>query len=139
MLYEVSVYHNITTAREAADRGDEECATLVRADERYADNLAAASRLAEPRVRTGDRLRHVTGLLVVGEPGVPTGAAEAAYAAAGNSPFGTPASRTYRAHGARSMKAGDVVVVRTSRADFAYGCEPYGWTPVDLSDFKIED
>ena len=131
MLYEVQVLHNVTTTREAAERGDEECATLVRADERYAEQPVTFSRLSEPRARAGDRLRRVVGMLVVGEPGKPQSAAEAAYAASNGA---------YSAMGVRSLSSGDVVVVRTSeKTSEAFGCEPFGWTRVDLSDFKVED
>lgn len=140
MLYEVHVLHNTTTTREAADRGDDDCATLVRADERYAEQPAIFSRLSEPRARAGDRLRRVVGMLVVGEPGKPQSAAEAAYVAGNGGPFRSPARSAYVGAGVRSLSSGDVVVVRTSEKTLeAFGCEPFGWTPVDLSDFKVED
>lgn len=139
MLYTVDIFHNITTAREAADRGDEECATLIRAGEAYAAIPAAQARMSEPKARPGDRLRKVMTLVVEGERGAPASAAEAVFAAAGNAYANTSEACAYRAHGVRPLSTGDVVAVEVARRPWAFACEPFGWSRAALDDFKIED
>jgi hypothetical protein len=60
--FKVDIFHNVTTTGEAAAKGDEDCARLVKADAGYAECSAPFSRLGGPKARPGDRLRKVVTL-----------------------------------------------------------------------------
>lgn len=117
----VNVFHNVTT--------DEDGRLAIFA--RFGD---------EPRIKPGDELQLV-GVLDLPDAGKhPIHAADFVYQI-GNVPYGSSYTKTYRSWGVRSLSAGDVLAIEQGEGDKiavdTYGCEPVGWTPMDLGQFKL--
>jgi hypothetical protein len=101
--------------------------------------LAIFSRLRhESRVQSGDQLQLV-GILHFSDATSAEHAAELAFEA-GNSPQESEAVKEYRSWKVRSLCVGDVVAVEDDKhVVTALACEPVGFTPVDLTQFKLVD
>jgi hypothetical protein len=97
----------------------------------------------EPRAKPGDELQLV-GAIDFPDVTDPQQAAELAFEA-GNSPYESEAVKEYRSWEVRSLSVGDVVTVENDdlaveNDDFktvAFGCEPTGWIPVDITQFEL--
>lgn len=134
--FRVEVLHNVTTCAEAVAVGGPHNDYLTGDLAARADASAIFLRYpGRPRLVAGDRLRAV---VVLDLPAASAqGAASAAFAA-GNSPYADPGVEAYAAARVRSLSVGDVVIVETPDGPAAFACDSFGWSSVDLRDYRVE-